>query len=83
VDGEKILAILPIPIGGIMSDQPIEFVHRKMDPLLQAANEQGSALPDSFMILSYPTLPVIPSLKITDHGLIDIEKFEVIPLFVN
>ena len=82
VDGDTILAQLPLPIAGLMSDQPIEQVRSQMDELLRAAHQLGSPLHDPFMAMSFQALPVIPSLKITDHGLVDVDKFELVSLFV-
>ncbi len=82
VDGNTILSQLPLPIAGLMSDQPIETVRDQMDDLLRAAHQLGSDLHDPFMAMSFLALPVIPSLKLTDHGLVDVDKFELVSLFV-
>ncbi|MCI0714230.1 MAG: adenine deaminase, partial [Chloroflexi bacterium] len=82
VDGETVLAELPLPIAGLMTDEPIETVREKMDTLLAAARDLGSPLHDPFMAMSFMALEVIPSLKLTDVGLVDVEKFEVVDLFV-
>lgn len=81
VDGETVLARLPLSIAGLMSDQPIERVRDQMAELLQAARQLGSSLHDPFMAMSFLALPVIPSLKLTDHGLVDVNKFEMVSLF--
>ncbi|MBE7554264.1 MAG: adenine deaminase [Anaerolineales bacterium] len=81
-DGETVLAQLPLPIAGLMSDQPIERVREQMDDMLQAAHQLGSPLHDPFMAMSFLALPVIPSLKLTDHGLVDVDKFQLVSLFV-
>jgi adenine deaminase len=83
VDGNDILSELPLPIAGLMSDQPIEKVRDQMDELLRAAHQLGSQLHDPFMAMSFLALPVIPSLKLTDHGLVDVDKFELVSLFVK
>jgi adenine deaminase len=80
-DGE-VKARLPLPIAGLMSDQPIQAVRAQMDDLLRAAHDMGSTLHDPFMAMSFLALAVIPHLKITDRGLVDVAKFETIPLFV-
>jgi len=80
--GENIVARLPLPIGGLMSDAPIEKVSAGYRRLVDAARELGSPLNDPFMAMSFMALEVIPSLKLTDHGLIDVEKFQVVDLFV-
>jgi len=78
---DTVLAQLPLPIAGLMSDQPIETVRQQMDEVLAAARQLGSPLRDPFMTLSFLALPVIPSLKLTDHGLVDVDRFELISLF--
>lgn len=80
--GEQILALLALPIAGLMSAEPVERVRERMDELLAAARELGSPLHDPFMAMSFLTLEVIPALKITDLGLVDVERFERVPLFV-
>ena len=78
---ETVLAQLPLPIAGLMSDQPIETVRRQLDEVLAAARQLGSPLHDPFMALSFLALPVVPSLKLTDRGLVDVDKFELVSLF--
>jgi adenine deaminase len=80
--GDTILAHLPLPIAGLMSDQPIETVRDQMADMLRAAHRLGSSLHDPFMAMSFLALPVIPSLKLTDHGLVDVDKFQLVSLFV-
>ena len=80
--GDKVLAQLPLPIAGLMSDRPIEEVHRQMNLLLDAAHRLGTPLHDPFMTLGFLALPVIPSLKLTDHGLVDVDQFKLVSLFV-
>ncbi len=82
-EGDRVLALLPLPIAGLMSDQPIEQVRAGVDQLLRAAKQLGSLLHDPFMAMSFLALEVIPKLKLTDVGLVDVEKFVVVPLFVN
>jgi adenine deaminase len=81
--GETVMAQLPLPIAGLMSDQPIEVVRHQMDEVLAAARQLGSPLHDPFMALSFLALPVIPSLKLTDRGLVDVDKFELVSLFAQ
>jgi adenine deaminase len=81
--GDTILAQLPLPIAGLMSDQPIERVRDQMEDLLTAAHQLGSPLHDPFMAMSFLALPVIPSLKLTDHGLVDVDEFRIVSLFVR
>ncbi len=83
VEGDRVLAKLPLPIAGLMSDRPIETVRDQMQDLLRGAHQLGSHLHDPFMAMSFLALPVIPSLKITDKGLVDVDKFQIVPLFVD
>ena len=80
--GSEVLALLPLPIAGLMSDRPIEEVRDRMLALLEAAHGLGASLRDPFMAMSFLALEVIPSLKLTDVGLVDVERFAVVPLFV-
>ncbi|MBC7233338.1 MAG: adenine deaminase [Chloroflexi bacterium] len=79
-DGQ-VLASLPLPIAGLMSDRPYEEVNAALNQLLRVAHELGSDLHDPFMTLSFLALPVIPSLKLTDKGLVDVTQFKFVPLF--
>jgi adenine deaminase len=81
VAGGQVRAACPLPIAGLMSDQPIEEVRDQVEALTGAAHELGCSLPDPFMTLSFLALPVIPSLKLTDKGLVDVDRFELVPLF--
>jgi len=80
--GDRIVARLPLPVAGLMSLEPVQAVSAAMDRLVQAAHEMGSALKDPFMTLSFLALPVIPELKITDRGLVDVLQFRHVGLFV-
>ena len=82
VVGGKVLADLPLPVAGLMSDQPVETVLQQMDRMIAAAKDLGARLSDPFMTLGFLALPVIPDLKLTDKGLVDVTRFEVVPLFV-
>jgi adenine deaminase len=77
------VASLPLPIAGLMSMEPVQRIREKMDQLIEASQSLGSKLKDPYMTLSFLALPVIPELKITDMGLVDVGKFEVVPLFVS
>ncbi len=82
MDGEQVLAKLPLPIAGLMSDQPVERVRDAMQNLLKAAAELGSTMHDPFMAMSFMALEVIPNLKLTDIGLVDVEQFTPVSLFL-
>lgn len=81
LDGE-LLGSVPLPIGGLMSDRTVEDVRAQMDALLEAARALGSPLHDPFMQLGFLALEVIPKLKLTDQGLVDVEQFTFVPLWV-
>lgn len=79
----KVLARLPLPIAGLMSDRPIEEVRTAYDELIAAARGLGSTMHDPFMAMSFMALEVIPNLKLTDQGLVDVERFRPVDLFVS
>jgi adenine deaminase len=81
VRNEKVISSLPLPIAGLMSDQPVEVVSEKIQELKDAAKSIGSTLNDPFMTMAFLSLPVIPKLKITDKGLVDVDRFRFIDLF--
>ena len=76
-DGE-VLAELALPLAGLMSLEPFENVRESLVQLRNAARSLGVTLEEPFLQLAFTALPVIPSLKITDRGLVDVEKFEII-----
>ena len=82
-EGEEILARLPLPVAGLMSDRPVEEVRRGYAAVVGAARALGSPLHDPLMAMSFMALEVIPALKLTDQGLVDVERFELVPLFVE
>jgi len=82
VAGGQVLASLPLPVGGLMSDRPIAEVRTAYDRLTAAAASLGSPLHDPFMAMSFMALEVIPALKLTDIGLVDVVQFAPVPLFV-
>ena len=78
----KILADLELPIAGLMSMRSLVEVREALDHLIAAARTLGTTLHDPFMTLSFLALPVIPELKITDKGLVDVTAFKPVGLFV-
>ena len=80
--GGRVLAEVPLPIAGLMADRPMDQVRRQMDELVGAAHDLGSELHDPLMTLGFLALEVIPELRLTDQGLVDVERFEIVPLFV-
>ena len=83
VSDGRLLAQLALPIAGLMSEAPLAEVAAGLDRLIAATHFLGSPLGDPFMTLSFLALPVIPALKLTDRGLVDVEKFQIVPLFVE
>jgi adenine deaminase len=81
-EGEEVKAELPLPIAGLMVDRPVREVRVQLDQTLAAARELGTTLHDPFMAMSFLALEVIPSLKLTDQGLVDVDRFELVPLWV-
>jgi adenine deaminase len=79
----KVAAQLPLPIAGLMSDRPAAEVVESLKRLLDKAHIWGSRLPNPFVTLSFLALPVIPELKLTDKGLVDVSRFQPIGLFVK
>jgi adenine deaminase len=79
-DGGQVVEELPLPVAGLMSDRPLTEVHERMVSLerrLEAMGVRGAA---PFMTLSFLALSVIPELKITDRGLVDVGRFQLVPL---
>ena len=74
----KILAALPLPVAGLLSPEPLEAVVKKFEEVEQTANGLGNVPPAPFALLSFIALPVIPEIRLTDMGLVDVTKFELI-----
>ena len=81
VENGKELAALPLPIAGLVSDQPLEDVVEKIRGLNAAAQQLGCPLPAPFMSLSFLSLSPIPALKLTDQGLVDAVNLKLTSLF--
>ncbi len=79
VEGGRILAELALPVAGLMSLEPFEVVRRDLVALRAAARTLGVTLEEPFLQLAFLCLPVIPHLKITDMGMVDVDRFEVMP----
>jgi len=80
VDQKEVKAFVPLPVAGLMSLETAEEVASQMEKLTQAAREIGVPLENPFLTLSFMSLTVIPELKITDKGLVDVAQFRIIPL---
>jgi len=79
-DGQ-ILARLPLPVAGLMSEKSAYEVQAELEELLKASKALGCTLEEPFMALSFLALPVIPELKLTDKGLVDVTEFRFVDLF--
>jgi adenine deaminase len=79
VQAGRILAELALPFAGLMSLAPFETVRRDLYSLRAAVRTMGCLLPEPFLHLAFLPLPVIPHLKITDFGLVDVDRFELVP----
>lgn len=77
-DGGKVTAQLALPVAGLMSDQPFETVRHGLEDLRAAAKGLGVVLAEPFLQVAFLTLPVIPHLKITDKGLVDVDAFDFV-----
>ena len=79
----KVLASLPLPVAGLLSERSMQDVAEGIAECITAAAGLGCKLEDPFMTLSFLCLPVIPELKLTDKGLVDVKAFQFVPLFLE
>jgi adenine deaminase len=73
-----VLADLALPMAGLMTNAPATEIRTKLTRLKEASRSVGCLLPEPFLQLAFLSLPVIPSLKLTDLGLVDVDRFEII-----
>jgi len=78
VSNGKVLSALPLPIAGLLSDLPLNKVVKKLEEVEKAAATLGSKLAAPFATLSFLALPVIPELRLTDKGLVDVLQFKIL-----
>ncbi|MCD6441168.1 MAG: adenine deaminase [Candidatus Marinimicrobia bacterium] len=83
VENGKVMASLPLPIAGLMSNRSLPEVRSAINQLNLETRRLGCKLENPFMTLSFLSLPVIPEIKLTDMGLVDVNKFDFIPLFAD
>ncbi|MFH1651893.1 MAG: adenine deaminase [Chloroflexota bacterium] len=76
--GGKIIASLGLPIAGLLSDEPLESVVGALENIEKIARDLGATLPAPFAALSFLALPVIPELRLTDKGLVDVNRFRLL-----
>jgi len=74
----KVVAALPLPIAGLLSPEPLEAVVKKFERVEKTASSLGNVPPAVFSLLSFIALPVIPELRLTDKGLVDVIEFKLI-----
>jgi adenine deaminase len=82
LDGE-VLARLPLPVAGLMSEESMVAVKEGLEEMEQATRKLGVDIDDPFMALSFITLAVVPDLKLTDLGLFDVNKFKFVKVFTD
>lgn len=80
-DGQ-LIGKLPLPIAGLMSDRSMKEVEEELEKITGVTRTLGVQIAEPFMELSFLSLPVIPEIKLTDQGLVDVNKFEIVDLFV-
>ena len=80
VDGGRVVAECPLPVAGLLSDQPLDVVVAQSRACNDAAQQLGWVGATPFLTLAFLALSVIPSLKLTDRGLVDVDRFEIVPL---
>ena len=78
VENGKVLALLPLEIGGLISAEPFADMLPKLKKVIDAAHRLGCRFREPFQQLSFLPLPVIPHLRLTDRGLFDVDKFEFV-----
>ena len=79
--GGKILASVALPIAGLLSNKTLSDVKDELEAANRATRELGCVVPEPFMALSFMALSVIPELKLTDRGLVDVNQFKFVDLF--
>jgi adenine deaminase len=82
-DGGRVVEELPLPVAGLMSDRPLAEVHERLRSMDGRLKAMGVTVSSPFMTLSFLALSVIPELKITDRGLVDVGRFELVPLGIE
>ncbi len=83
VSGDDILAKSRLEMAGLMSMQPLKALLSQLQAVKEAVFHLGCELEEPFMALSFLALPVIPELKLTDRGLVDVNQFKIVPLFLE
>jgi len=79
----KVLGQLPLPIGGLLSEEPVDDIIDNLEEINRIYHDRGGSLPAPFMTISFIGLPTVPDLGLTDMGLVDVFKHELISSFVG
>ncbi|MDC0254593.1 adenine deaminase [Bacteriovoracales bacterium] len=79
-EGDEVLSCLPLPIAGLLSLESAETITKSIEDLRAAFKKNGVVLKEPFLQMAFLALPVIPTLKITDRGLVDVTKFEFVSI---
>jgi adenine deaminase len=82
-DGGRVVEELPLPVAGLMSDQPLADVYERLRSMERRLAGMGVSVAAPFMTVSFLALSVIPELKITDRGLVDVTRFQLVPLGIE
>jgi Adenine deaminase len=82
-EGGRVVEELPLPVAGLMSDLPLASVYDRLASMERRLATLGVTMTAPFMTLSFLALSVIPELKITDRGLVDVTRFELVPLGIE
>jgi adenine deaminase len=82
-EGGQVRAAIALPLAGLMADQAPELVADQLDAVTAAVRQLGCAVPAPFMAMSFLALPVVPHLKLTDRGLVDVDAFAFTDVFVD
>ena len=82
-EGGRVVEELPLPVAGLMSDRPLAEVYEQLRSMERRLAGMGVTMAAPFMTLSFLALSVIPELKITDHGLVDVTRFKLVPLGIE
>jgi adenine deaminase len=83
VENGALKAILPLPVGGLMSSDPADKVMKEIDALNRVVRDMGCNLPAPFMSLSFVSLPTVPELGLTDRGMISVKAHQIIPVVIE
>ncbi|WP_261305412.1 adenine deaminase [Paenibacillus andongensis] len=83
VENGEVIANLELPVGGILTEVPLEQVAKEVEQLRKAMESLGYCHYNPIMSISTHSLPVSPALKITDYGLIDVNEGKVVPLIIH